>query len=368
MSGIGHKVVETWTVPVEGFAIGDEQIKNTRLMVGKLDLGDIDMILGADFFLSHRLYVARSQNKLYFSYNGGGVFRLDAPPRIEGGQPASSTGGADTPQNADTLGHEGLALMARHDYAGALKLFDKAVTLEPKTPNRYLERARAYEALGKRDLAMGDIEEALKLKPDDVAALIDRGAIEVAAGDLAHAEADFTAARKATHGDNHLDLFVAAIYERHHHWAEALTYYDAWIAQHAKDDQIWQALNDRCWARAMLGKDLDKALDDCNASIKRGPRNSPALDSRAMVYLRMGRLHEALDGFNAALGLQPKLAWALFGRGLTELKLGMQAKGDADIAAALALSPSLEATAKEIGLIEAKATAAKTEAKPKTDK
>jgi hypothetical protein len=46
----------------------------------------------------------------------------------------------------------------------------------------------------------------------------------------------------------------------------------------------------------------------------------------------------------------------------------MQAKGDADIAAALALSPSLEATAKEIGLIEAKAAAAKTEAKPKTDK
>jgi hypothetical protein len=32
-----------------------------------------DMIIGADFFLSHRIYVASSQHKLYFTYNGAGV-------------------------------------------------------------------------------------------------------------------------------------------------------------------------------------------------------------------------------------------------------------------------------------------------------
>ena len=29
------------------------------------------MLLGADFFLSHRIYVANSRDKLYFTYNGG---------------------------------------------------------------------------------------------------------------------------------------------------------------------------------------------------------------------------------------------------------------------------------------------------------
>ena len=34
------------------------------------------MLIGADFFLSHRIYVASSQRKLYFTYNGGPVFNL----------------------------------------------------------------------------------------------------------------------------------------------------------------------------------------------------------------------------------------------------------------------------------------------------
>ena len=35
------------------------------------------MLLGADFFLSHRILVSNSQHKLYFTYNGGPVFQLD---------------------------------------------------------------------------------------------------------------------------------------------------------------------------------------------------------------------------------------------------------------------------------------------------
>jgi hypothetical protein len=42
---------------------------------------DVDMLIGADFFLSHRIYVANSQRKLYFTYNGGPVFNLTAEPQ-----------------------------------------------------------------------------------------------------------------------------------------------------------------------------------------------------------------------------------------------------------------------------------------------
>ncbi|HEY9218395.1 MAG TPA: aspartyl protease family protein, partial [Phenylobacterium sp.] len=92
--GIGPRQIESWIAPFEAFAIGDEQIKNTRLRVAAIALQPADMLLGADFFLSHRVMVSNSQDRLFFTYNGGPVFRLepvrsaDAPLAP---QPASST-------------------------------------------------------------------------------------------------------------------------------------------------------------------------------------------------------------------------------------------------------------------------------------
>jgi hypothetical protein len=37
------------------------------------------MLLGADFFLSHRILISDSQKKVYFTYNGGPVFNVGKP-------------------------------------------------------------------------------------------------------------------------------------------------------------------------------------------------------------------------------------------------------------------------------------------------
>ncbi|HEX7760577.1 MAG TPA: retropepsin-like aspartic protease, partial [Caulobacteraceae bacterium] len=75
--GLGRRLVKTWIAHVDSFKIDDEEIHNTQLFVSDLGLDGADMLLGADFFLAHRVYVANSQHKLYFTYNGGPVFRLD---------------------------------------------------------------------------------------------------------------------------------------------------------------------------------------------------------------------------------------------------------------------------------------------------
>jgi hypothetical protein len=36
-----------------------------------------DLIIGADFFLAHRVYIARSQGRIYFTYLGLPVFQED---------------------------------------------------------------------------------------------------------------------------------------------------------------------------------------------------------------------------------------------------------------------------------------------------
>ena len=40
---------------------------------------DFDVLIGADFFMAHHVYVANSQGKLYFTYSGGPVFRTAVP-------------------------------------------------------------------------------------------------------------------------------------------------------------------------------------------------------------------------------------------------------------------------------------------------
>lgn len=71
---------ETFQAPFDSFKIGDEEIKNTKLLVTDLALDDADMLLGGDFFLSHRILISGSQKAVYFTYNGGPVFRLEVPP------------------------------------------------------------------------------------------------------------------------------------------------------------------------------------------------------------------------------------------------------------------------------------------------
>lgn len=360
-SGIGRNVNDRWSVPIDSFQIGAEQTQHTRLFVGKLGAINADMLVGMDFFLSHRVLVARSQDRLYFTYNGGAVFKVDDDPPLT---KAVADPAIQDEKDPEVLSRKGDALMSRRDFAGAEAAFDRAVALEPNNAKLYVERAKARAALGRSDEAAADYDHAIALDPANVAALLGRGDHRLRKGELDKAEADFAAAAKAAPLEEGIELRIAAIYASHGRWARSLPYYDAWIAKHQKDDQLWTGYNGRCWARAMLGRELDQALEDCNTAMRRGPRNSQVLDSRGLVHLRRGELEAAIADYDAALRLQPKQAWSLYGRGLAKKKLGHDVDGEADIAAALALDPTLTRRAERIGLIP---PAKKPDEKPKLD-
>jgi predicted aspartyl protease len=81
-AGVAHAVdrdLKTWVAPFADIKIGDEEIKNIRLSIGDSRAEDFDVLIGADFFLAHHVYVANSQGKIYFTYSGGQVFRASAP-------------------------------------------------------------------------------------------------------------------------------------------------------------------------------------------------------------------------------------------------------------------------------------------------
>lgn len=97
LHGVGPQPVKSWIDTFATFTIGGETIRNAPLRVADGSLEHIDMVLGADFFLANRIYVAVGQHKLYFTYNGGPVFRTPHPPAHAVGHarsPAPSPAGA----------------------------------------------------------------------------------------------------------------------------------------------------------------------------------------------------------------------------------------------------------------------------------
>ncbi len=116
----------------------------------------------------------------------------------------------------------------------------------------------------------------------------------------------------------HLRLDVARLYMEFDLPDRAIPQWNLWIASHRKEAGLDGVLNSRCWARAMLGIELDKALDDCNEALDRQPKNAVFLDSRAWVRLRRGELRDALADYDRALGIKPDQAWSLYGRGIRE--------------------------------------------------
>ena len=95
---------------------------------------------------------------------------------------------------------------------------------------------------------------------------------------------------------------------------------------------------------------LETALADCNESLKLRPNSSNTLDSRAFVYVRLGRWDEAIADADAALQGNPQNAWALFERGFAKLKKGDSAGADDDIAASRAIDPKAETELSSFGV------------------
>jgi len=74
--GAGQQRLRSWTGQLASFELGGEKILNNALQIDDTDHLHDDMLIGLDYFLSHRIYVSRLQNKLYATWNGVPVFAL----------------------------------------------------------------------------------------------------------------------------------------------------------------------------------------------------------------------------------------------------------------------------------------------------
>src|SRR5207253_709535 len=88
---------DAWVGLFPSVKIGDEEIRNAPLEIGETAADDYDVLIGADFFQSHHVYVSHIQNQISFAYEGGPAFQAQAlvrsnkSPGATGAPPAAGS-------------------------------------------------------------------------------------------------------------------------------------------------------------------------------------------------------------------------------------------------------------------------------------
>ena len=229
-----------------------------------------------------------------------------------------------------------------------LQDFDAAIGLNPGFYQALHQRGMLYMRMGQPDLAIKDYNAALRIKPDDLLAIANRGIAFLSSHQYERAIGDFDTVIRVMHLDPVVLGFRAMAYAGSGRYELAMRDLD--ISVHTSPNAM--NLNARCWTRAMWGRELDAALDDCNASLALAPNFSAALDSRAFVEFRQQKYAAAIADEDRAIAMMPNGAALLYVRGLAKRKSGGDDSGSADIAAAKKLDPKIEDTYAGYGVVQ----------------
>lgn len=246
---------------------------------------------------------------------------------------------ADQPEKAEPFTNRAWFLERIYEWRPAIDDIGRAIAIDP-TADSYLWRGRLYWSIGDTDKALADMLEARKIDPasDSVIqrlAYLYADRKEYDKG-LALLDARIDEGGKDKTG---FMLSKAEILGLSGRADDAIMTIDAAIAAKPGAPEL---LNSRCWLKGTMNLTLDTGLKDCTKAIALADSSEKVLDSRAMVYFRMGQMDDALSDLNAALEQDPSLSASLFMRGVIRKKQGDAKAAEVDLAAARLIRPSVD--------------------------
>ncbi|RDI99264.1 hypothetical protein DVT68_11070 [Dyella solisilvae] len=354
-TGVGANSVKEWTVNVDAFSIGAETINNTQMQVidGSIANG-VDVLLGADFLLSHHVYIANRQKKVYFTYNGGRVFANATAASNSDTPDGVAADNNDKPKNAGDYYLAGQAHLARGDIVAAIDDLDDAIRLSPHQSSFFVARARAHVADKHPNAALDDLDIALSLDPKNGDALLTRAELRLSSNDRAGAASDVVALSNMLPSGSMQAQAVADLDIKLGQPMAALPLLDGWIVMHENDAMLGHVLSERCMALGLSNQMLNDALRDCNDAIRRDGKKPDYLESLGLVEWRLGHYSESIKAYKQAVDQAPDSAWSRYGLGLAEISYGRQDSGVADLNAARALDPQIDERAAKYGMSAAR--------------
>jgi tetratricopeptide (TPR) repeat protein len=228
----------------------------------------------------------------------------------------------------------------RHDSAAAIPLYTSALASGALSPDEQ-STALHTRALDERDQhhldrAIADDTEAIKLKPDDEQAFVDRATTYAYSGNIDAAIADLNTAIDLKPTDVTALIDRGAVYAAQHDYERSLA--DLNAAVKAEPDNLGAILN-RAAAYHGLG-DNDKAIADLDTVIRLRPNLAGAYYDRGNAWRDKSNIQSAIADYGMAIKLKPDYADAYNNRGTAYQLAGQYPKALADFAVAIHLAPN----------------------------
>lgn len=242
----------------------------------------------------------------------------------------------DDPEHAQGRLWRARILGDRDQVDEALGDVEVASRLEPNNPLVYAQRGFLRQKHGKFDEAIADFNRALRMNPQDDWSLYCRGLIFAQRGDRAAALADLDASLELNpknvgawlgRGQVHLRLGDAEKAETD--FAEGARLEPKNPAGHVGLGAVYYA----------TGR-FERAIEAFSIAVRQAPEDSRPLTQRGYAYAAMNKDEEARKDFDAALKIDPKEVTALVGRGELSRMQKRWSDAIADYSAALEAEPN----------------------------
>jgi tetratricopeptide (TPR) repeat protein len=199
-------------------------------------------------------------------------------------------------QPAYVFHDRGVEKLEAKNYVEAIKDFDLALQKDKNHAPSYCDKARAEAEIGKKDEALKNFEQAIKLKSDYADAYYYRGLLYHKLKDE-KAIADFSKTIQLDPKKTDAYLKRGIFYYQKKQESDALKDFNKAIELKTSNTEVYYF---RGKIMALKGSNID-ALGDFNEVIKKNPLHNESLLERGKIYLKQNKLELALKDFNACI-------------------------------------------------------------------
>ncbi len=228
-------------------------------------------------------------------------------------------------------------LAANGQVAQAVKEFEQVARLSPKDAEPWRAIGRLHAEQHRYAEAAAAMDQGLKLQPDYVPLLADRGDVAATQGKMNEVIRYYKEAARHAPGAASLQTKLGLAYQLSRRWSDAET---AYLQAIKADPKAADAYNNLAWLALNQGKRLDDALKWADKAVQLTPGNPSYLDTLGWVYRKRGDLAKAAETLRKASSIQPPLADVHYHLGEVYAAQGKNADAISALRRALQISPT----------------------------